>query len=221
MFKIAAVYTAITLVELLNYIFQENFPEAQLVNIIDDSLIAEVIRNNGPTKSVKRKLFIYYEAGFESGADVVLNTCSSVGEIVDFLQPLFDKPIFKIDQPMAQEAVKTANRIGILATLPTTLGPTKHLVLCEASRLGKQIEIKGALAEGAFEALTRGDTIEHNKLIKKAALDIAEDVDVFVLAQGSMARMEQELTTLTGKKVFSSPELGVRALKKYLLGGGA
>ena len=106
MFKIAAVYTAITLVELLTYIFQENFPEAQLVNIIDDSLIAEVIRNNGPTKSVKRKLFIYYEAGFESGADVVLNTCSSVGEIVDFLQPLLISPFLRLISQWLKKRLK-------------------------------------------------------------------------------------------------------------------
>jgi len=220
LFKVAAVYTGIVLVEPLKFIFQKSFPEAQLINIVDDSLIAEVIINNGLTRSVKKRLFVYYETAFESGADIVLNTCSSVGEAVDFLQPLFDKPIFKIDQPMAREAVKVASKIGILATLPTTLGPTKRLVLSEASNLGKRIETRDALAEGAFEALTKGDVAKHDQLIKKAALDIAKDVDVFVLAQGSMAGMEQELFTLTGKKVFSSPELGVRALREYLLGNG-
>lgn len=76
MAKIAAVYTALALVEPLKMIFKEVFPEAQLVNIVDDGLIGEVISNDGPTKSVKRRLLMCYEMGFESGADVVLNTCS-------------------------------------------------------------------------------------------------------------------------------------------------
>ncbi|BER91290.1 aspartate/glutamate racemase family protein [Atrimonas thermophila] len=220
MAKIAAVYTALALVEPLKTIFKEVFPEAQLVNIVDDSLIGEVISSDGPTKSVKRRLLMCYEIGFESGADAILNTCSSVGEVVDLLQPLFDKPIFKIDQPMAQEAAKLADKIGILATLSTTLGPTKRLVLSEASKLNKKIEIKDTLARGAFEALMKGNLAEHDQLIKQAALELASEVDAFVLAQGSMARMEKELASLTGKRVFSSPEMGVRALKQYFMGGG-
>ena len=45
---------------------------------------------------------------------------------------------------------------------------------------------------------------------------IADQVDMFVLAQGSMARMEQRLSELTGKPVLSSPILGVKGLRQFL-----
>ena len=49
-----------------------------------------------------------------------------------------------------------------------------------------------------------------------AAQRIASQVDMFVLAQGSMARMEQRLAELTGKPVLSSPVHGVKGLRKFL-----
>ena len=73
-----------------------------------------------------------------------------------------------------------------------------------------------SLADGAFAAGQSGDSETHDRLIAEAAERIAGDVDLFVLAQGSMARMEQRLSQLTGKPVLSSPVLGILGLKKFM-----
>jgi len=213
---VAAVYTALTLVEPIKELFRELLPDCRLINIVDDSLIQDVIRDGRPSPSVIRRLLVYYQAGFDAGADVILNTCSSVGEVVDLARPIFERPIFKIDQPMAAKAVRTAHSIGVLATLPTTLVPTIRLVQSEAEKIGKKIEIVEGLAEGAFTALMSGDAQGHDALIRETALKIAEKVEIIVLAQGSMARMEEPLMKHTGKIVLSSPRLGVLGVKEFL-----
>ena len=191
MIKVVAVHTAMALVQPLTEIFKEYLPEVKLNHIADDTLIQEVIANNEVTPAVRRRLLSHYVAAADAGADVVFNTCSSV-------------------------AVTSADRIGVISTLSTTLDPTRRLLENEARKAGRQVTLVDGLADGAFAAGQSGDGETHDRLIAEAAARIADQVDMFVLAQGSMARMEQRLAELTGKPVLSSPILGVKGLRKFL-----
>ena len=216
MIRVVCVHTAMALVEPMTKIFKEILPEVKLNHIADDSLIQEVIANNEVTPAVRRRLLSYYNAAADSGADVVFNTCSSVGDIADYGNIYARIPIFRIDQPMAANAVASADRIGVISTLPTTLDPTRRLLENEAKKAGREVVLVDGLADGAFAAGQSGDSETHDRLIAEAAARIADQVDMFVLAQGSMARMEQRLSELTGKPVLSSPVLGVEGLRKFL-----
>ena len=216
MIRVVCVHTAMALVEPMTKIFKEILPEVKLNHIADDSLIQEVIANNEVTPAVRRRLLSYYNAAADSGADVVFNTCSSVGDIADYGNIYARIPIFRIDQPMAAKAVASADRLGVISTLPTTLDPTRRLLENEAKKAGREVVLVDGLADGAFAAGQSGDSETHDRLIAEAAARIADQVDMFVLAQGSMARMEQRLSELTGKPVLSSPVLGVEGLRKFL-----
>ena len=99
---------------------------------------------------------------------------------------------------------------------PVTPAVRRHLLKNCAAEAGKEITLVEGLADGAFAAGQSGDSETHDRLIAEAAQRIADSVDLFVLAQGSMARMEQRLSELTGKPVLSSPVLGVLGLRKRL-----
>ena len=213
---VICVHTAMALVEPLTKTFQELIPEVKVEHIADSSLIKEVIANNQVTPAVRRRLLSYYNAAADAGADVVFNTCSSVGDVADYGDQYARIPVFRIDRPMAAKAVAGYDRIGVISTLPTTLDPTCRLLLTEAEKAGRQVTLVEGLADGAFAAGQSGDGETHDRLIAEAAQRIASEVDMFVLAQGSMARMEQRLSELTGKPVLSSPVLGVKGLRKFL-----
>ncbi len=214
--NVICVHTAMALVEPLTQLFQELMPEVNVNHIADSSLIKEVIANNAVTPAVRRRLLSYYNAAADAGADVVFNTCSSVGDVADYGNQYARIPVFRIDQPMAAEAVQHYRRIGVISTLPTTLDPTCRLLRHEAAKAGREVTLVEGLADGAFAAGQRGDGETHDRLIAEAAQRIAAEVDMFVLAQGSMARMEQRLSALTGKPVLSSPVLGVQGLRQFL-----
>ena len=214
--KVVCVHTAMALVGPLTETFRELIPEVQVEHIAESSLIKEVIANNAVTPAVRRRLLDYYNAAADSGADIIFNTCSSVGDIADLGNSISRVPVFRIDRPMAERAVQEAQRIGVISTLPTTLDPTCRLLKNCAAEAGKEITLVEGLADGAFAAGQSGDSETHDRLIAEAAQRIADSVDLFVLAQGSMARMEQRLSELTGKPVLSSPVLGVLGLRKYL-----
>lgn len=115
---VICVHTAMALVEPLTRIFQELIPEVTVNHIADSSLIKEVIANNQVTPAVRRRLLSYYNAAADAGADVVFNTCSSVGDVADYGNQYARIPVFRIDQPMAAEAVLNYDRIGVISTLP-------------------------------------------------------------------------------------------------------
>ncbi|HZG83759.1 aspartate/glutamate racemase family protein [Paenibacillus sp.] len=215
---VAAVYTGQGLAEPLKAVFQELLPDVRLVNIIDDSLIGDVVRAGHIPPSVARRLVGYYHSAEELGADVILNTCSSVGEVADDARRLIGVPIVKIDDAMAAQAAAQYDRIAVLATLPSTLEPTMRLIQRHADAAGRSVALVDGLAAGAFDALVSGRPEEHDRLLLETAVRVAAEADVLVLAQGSMARMEQKLREAIGKPVLSSPRLGVERVKAVLEG---
>ncbi|MCS7120132.1 MAG: aspartate/glutamate racemase family protein [Nitrososphaerota archaeon] len=213
---VAAIYTGQGLMEIMRKIFAEEFPDCQLINILDDSIIREVMLHGGVTPFIARRLISYFFLAVDAGADIILNTCSSVGEVVDIARPIIEKPIVRIDEPMAEEAVKNFSVIGVLATVRSTLTPTINLLKKKALEENKDISIIQGLAEGAYQALMNGLPEMHDKLIMETASRISEKAEVIVLAQGSMTRIERVLAENTGKPVLSSPRLAVRTIKNMV-----
>jgi Asp/Glu/hydantoin racemase len=214
--KIAAIYTGIALVQPLSAMLKEALPNYKIMNILDDSLIADIIAEGHLTPAVRRRLYAYYDAAVSAGARLILNTCSSIGEAVYAAREFIPVPIVRIDEAMSRIAVAEADHIAVLATLTTTLDPTIALVKRCAAEAGKQVQVISAVAEGAFPAITAGDTATHDRLVAETAVRVAHNCDVILLAQGSMARMEDPLRKLTGKTVYSSPRPAIEMVKRLL-----
>lgn len=216
MFTVGAVYTGPAIVEPLTKVFNEILPDSRLINLVDGALIGDVIAEGKVITGHARRLMHLYMTAVDGGADVILNTCSSVGDVVEPAKWFVPIPILRIDTPMAVAAIAEGKRIAVLATLPTTLAPTVRLVESEAAKAGKELEIVEGLAEGAFDALVNhGDPEKHDRLLMETALKAAKSADAFVLAQGSMARMEGTIAKETGKPVFSSIRSGIESLRAF------
>lgn len=187
---------------------RELLPEARVVSIVDDSLLDDALAAGGLTRDITRRMCQYALAAEDGGADLILSQCSSVSEAIDVARPLVRVPILKIDEPMAEEAVRLGPRIAVAATLPTTLGPTGRLIERTAAAAGKSVEITRVLAEGAFDALKGGDQARHNRMVLDALAPCRQTADVVVLAQGSMAVLQPDLEGW-GLPVLTSPRLGM------------
>lgn len=214
---VAAIYTALSIIEPVKALFAELMPGHRLVNVYDDSLIPDVIAaGNSVTPDVRRRLLAYCRACEEMGADLILSTCSSMGDIVGAIQPFVKVPILRIDEAMARQAIEMASTIAVMATVETTIAPTKRLINALAEQLGRPVTLIEGLAKGALQALNEGQPEEHDAILLQAALAVADEVGVLVLAQGSMARMQQTLAQATGKPVLSSLRPGLMAVKSRL-----
>ncbi|MBV9036559.1 MAG: hypothetical protein JO182_18870 [Acidobacteriaceae bacterium] len=210
-----AIHTTPVLVDVLRKLFPEILPDVRLVNVVDDSLLADVRAAGKLIPSVTRRIIGYGTLAESSGADAILNCCSSVGEAADLLAQTVSIPVVKIDSRMAEDAVESGSRIAVVATVATTLDPTERLLHRKAKEKGKNITTKQYLAGNAYDALMAGNSEEHDRLLKAEIERAMSENDVVVLAQGSMARLVPMLPQ-NSVPVLSSPRSGVEALKDYL-----
>ena len=193
----------------LNDLFAEMAPGVVIRNIIDDSLLPEVLANGGVTPGVTRRLCQYAVQAESAGATLIFNQCSSVGEVADIAAKMVKVPLVKVDERMAETACRTGSRIGVVATLPTTMGPTVRLIRRMAEKLGKSVAVTEELSSGAFEKLIAGDRKAHNEMVIASIRKLAQQVDVVVCAQGSMLALKPDLGE-TRVPVLMSPPLGVK-----------
>ena len=202
---LAVLHTTPVTVQTMKDLHARLKPEVRLVNILDDSLLADVMQAGGPTAEVQYRMLSYARNAQVAGADAVMCACSSVGEVVEALRPELKVPFLRVDEPMAQQAARLGKRIGVIATVNTTLEPTARLV----ERQG-DVEVEKVLVEGAYQALISGNSERHDELVRTALLRLLERVDVVVLAQASMARVVGTLNPQPSRPVLSSPESGLK-----------
>ncbi len=188
------VHTSATLVPVFQELCKQYIPHINVFNIVDDSLIKQVISRGELRADTARRVVDYAGSAQNAGADYIMFTCSSIGAAVETAANLTQVPVLRVDQPMADQAVAMGSRIGVIATLPTTLAPTSDLVERRAAVAGKEIELKAVLCEGAFEALMGGNPALHDQMVAKALKELSSQVDVIVLAQASMARVVDTLS---------------------------
>jgi hypothetical protein len=97
------------------------------------------------------------------------------------------------------------------------LEPTSDLVRRRAMAVGKEIELKAVLCEGAFDALMSGDAATHDIKVGDALKKLSTEVDVIVLAQASMARVVDTLNDAEKKvPILASPLIAIQYLKTLL-----
>ena len=216
--KAALVYTSTTpeLIELVEREVRKNIgEEAELISLSNPGILAEVREAGYVTPRAAAELISMYMDAVKQGADAFLNICSSVGETADCVQTAaayIGVPVVRIDEEMCREAVRRGNRIAVLATLPTTLEPTKNTVLRVAREMGRHVELTDGLIDGAFGL----DQEEFRRLLLAKAARVKDDADVILLAQGSMAYVEEDIYRELGIVTLSSPRFGAAELKKAL-----
>lgn len=206
----------VTVETMMRDLFAEIMPDVRLINIIDDSLLPDVMASGAITPAVTQRMCAYVQAAEQAGCDAVLSLCSSLGPAVDQARPLVRIPVIKIDEAMAEQAVTTARRVGVMATVGTTLGPTVALVEEKARQVGRAVEVVPCLVPGAFEALMTGEKVRHDGMVLEAAEGLAPRVDLIVFAQASMTRLAPLAQSKAGRPVLTSPRRGIEHARRVL-----
>jgi Asp/Glu/hydantoin racemase len=210
--RVCVLHTVTALPAVFSALLPQEAPGVDAYHVVDESLLADTVAHGMLPRTVRR-LAAYAALAEEAGACAVLVTCSSIGGAAELVRPHVGIPVLRVDEPMARQAVHTGRRIGVLATLPSTLGPTEDLIRRTAAQEGADIELTTSVCPGAHVARSAGDTAEHDRLIAAEAERLAARADVLVLAQASMAQAVGNLPSdrLT-VPVLTSPRSGAAQL---------
>lgn len=217
--KVGMLHTSfvfVTVEPMIRDLFRELIPDVKVVDFVDSDVLATVQREGTVSPSSVRRMCHLAEAAEDAGVDLIFSACSSLGPSMDVARRLVHVPVVKIDDAMAREAAGKATRIGVLATVPSTLGPTSDLVRAHAAELGRSVTILEHLCEGAFDILMSGNKERHDAMVVEGARELAREVELIVLAQASMARLAPRLADETGIEVLSSPRLGIQEVARLL-----
>ena len=189
--------------------FARLWPDARLMNLLDDSLSADVARDGGITEAMTERFLKLGRYAKGAGADAILFTCSAFGACIEAVaREQAPMPVLKPNEAMIEQAIGKGRRIGLLSTFAPTL-------VSMPPEFPGSVEIVPKLAEGALAALDRGDRAEHDRLVAEAAKDL-RDCDLIALAQYSMAPAAALVAEASGRAVVTTPDSAVLKLKQAL-----
>ncbi|MCJ7544736.1 MAG: aspartate/glutamate racemase family protein [Phycisphaerae bacterium] len=215
--QVALIHTSAMMVPPFKALAEEMLAGVGVFHVVDESLLRDIIRDGRLLPPTARRLVGHVIAAAEAGADAVMVTCSSVGAAVELSRALVTVPVLRVDEPMAAKAVASGERIGVVATLPSTLAPTAELIRRLAREAGKKVQVTDRLCEGAFAAILAGDTATHDAKVAAALGELSRACDLIVLAQASMARVAEALPAAQRRvPILSSPRLAVEKLAEVV-----
>lgn len=207
--RIALIHALKHSIEPIRDSFARLWPEAVLMNILDDSLSTDLARAGRLTDAITERFLTLGRYAASTGADGILFTCSAFRESIEAVaNENAAIPVLKPNEAMIEEAIRRGRKIGLIATFPPTLASMPP-------EFPDCVKLVPLLVQGALAELDRGNGAEHDRLIAQAAAEL-QDCDVIALAQYSMARAAKAVSRATGKPVLTTPDSGVMKLMAIL-----
>jgi hypothetical protein len=188
--------------------FARLWPEAELANLLDDTLSSDLARDGTLTPAMTDRFLALARYAAACGARGILFSCSAFGPCIDACAAaLAPMPVLKPNEAMIEEAVTLAGpagRIGLLATFAPTL-----------ATMPAEFTVVPALASEALAALNRGEAATHDRLAAAAARSL-DGSDVIALAQFSLSSAAAAVSGAIGGPVLTTPDSAVRKLRRLL-----
>ncbi|MBE6466649.1 aspartate/glutamate racemase family protein [Denitrobacterium detoxificans] len=183
----------------------EIMPDIHAYQIIDDSLLPEIIKAGGLTTQARQRMFAYYQQAESLGVSAIVHTCVVAGDFAYEAQPFFNTPIVRIDEGMARAALDFASRIAIVGTTPGSIEPSCSLFRSIATQRNQEISLEQLVLSCPSNA----------DAVMAEIGDIATKVDAIALAQPSMTGLEP-IVKSAGVPVLTVPRLGFEFIRTML-----
>jgi hypothetical protein len=196
--------------------FRSAFPEAQILHLLDETLLEDFQLEGGLSPHSRRKALQMALTAQEAGVDGILVTCSTLSPSVDDFRPFLRTPVVKIDEPVIEEVVQKAEKIGLVATAETVLKSVEPLVAKKAKDLGRKISLR-PFVKGDVWPLLQKDPAAFYRTIAQVATKAAQDCQAVILTQVSISPGRDYVEEKLRNKVYASPLYAVQAIRKILL----
>ena len=209
--RVALIHALAHSVAPINEEMARQWPECERINLLDDSLSADLARSSsGLDRAMHNRFFALSDYAISTGAHGLLFTCSAFGPCIEAVARRCSVPVLKPNEAMIDEAVRLGRRIGLIATFMPTLQSMP-------AEFPSDVHLLPILAEGALDALNAGELGRHDELILQAAqAAIAQGAEVIALAQFSMARAEPLMRKNVTLPVITTVGSAVRAMRRAL-----
>ena len=194
--------------------FAEVFPEAEVINLLDEALFIDFKGQITPQLRRRMSQLICYCQ--EHGADAIGLACSVYAPVVETAKDLVDIPLVSSYSPVMEEAVRAGRKIGIIASVEATLRDSEYYLHRAAEDQGRTIETELCFAEELIPLIRTQGEDAFNRRLEELVTDLAETVDAVLLGQFSMATALNRLQATCPVPVLSGPHSSANKLKDLL-----
>lgn len=212
--KLVVFHPSPNLVDMVDGLLLKLAPSIPYENLIVPDLLDRAIRQGVSREIIEEVATIVASVPLEP-RPLIFCTCSTLGGHAERAGQKLGRSVIRIDRPMAEQAIKLGQKIGVAAALASTIAPTSDLLQEVADERQKPIEIGTILCDEAWAHKVRGDNAAYIAEVARCLERVAKEFDVIVLAQGSMAPAKELLVHLQ-VPVLTSPDLGVERVVQMM-----
>ncbi|WP_313605850.1 aspartate/glutamate racemase family protein [Rhizobium sp.] len=192
------------------------WPEAEAVNILDESLSLDRAREVGHLSPGLSERFVALGRQAVSGrADGILITCSAFGPAIRRLSSEIGIPVLMPNEAMFRAAITAGSNIGMVATFAPAVETMEDEFREFAAEVGSPAKLRTIIADGAIEKLRQGNVVDHDASVADAALVLA-DCDAIMLAHFSTARAAGPVGERVDCAVLTAPSSAVTRMKQLM-----
>ena len=209
--RVALIHALAASVDPINQTLQARWPEARRMNLLDDSLSADLAAHlaastGGLDATMTGRFLTLADYAVGTGADAILFTCSAFGPCIDAVKARYPGlPVLKPNEAMVADATVwvaqagAAAKVGLLATF----GPT---LVSMPPEFPSGLQLDTELAEGALAALQAGDAAGHDRMAVEAARRLGErGCGLIALARALKAAVSAMLRPWIAASCLSAP----------------
>ena len=196
--------------------FAELWPEAEIINLLDESLYAD-FAGKEITDETYRRIALLLQYSQDSGAQGIVFTGSVFGRPVEAGREMLSVPVLTCHEAMIEEAFKCGSRLAILTTAAGSLRCLADDIERYAQANGLSYTITDHIEDAARPVILAGDIERHDEMVADAAAKMT-DCDCLMLGQFTMAPAAKKIADVPGRPVLTAPHTAVAKLKR-LLGG--
>jgi len=211
--RIALIHALKVSMEPVHAAFSVEWPQAELVNIWDDSLLGDRAKNSDLSEEISDRIVALGRYAVSTGADAILYTCSAFGRGIERAAEELSIPVLKPNEAMFQQALAKGSRIGMVVSFQPSVASMEKEFEEEKQRIGKDGKLHTILITEAMDALRNGDVTTHNHLVAESARSLV-DCDAVMLAQFSMSRAAASVRAVIKTPVLTAPQTSVAKLKQ-------
>lgn len=215
--RIVLIHATPLAVEPIRDAFAREWPGAETVNILDDSLSADRAAATALTPELTARFDALAAYAVSIGARAILFTCSAFGPAIEAIARRMTIPVLKPNEAMFEEALSHGDAIGMVATFAPSIPTMEAEFREDAARIRPGARIESRLAAGGMDDLRAGDVATHNRKVANEAARLA-GADAIMLAQFSTARALETVRAASPLPVLTSPDAAVRKLRRLIIG---
>lgn len=196
--------------------FADEFPEAEVWNILDDRLLGDAGARGGLDHGLQARMQRLITHALDEDADAVLLTCSLYAPVAQQLARTASVPVLAPDESaFAQLARDGYGRVLVVASFPGAAEDSTRRLGAELTKACVPTVLDSFVAD-VKTAAEAGDQHALERALINQLIPLASSFDAVFLAQYSLAPASRALSTALGLPVITGPDSAARRLAQVL-----